>query len=66
MDWNQTLTIVFTTLSGIVGVFLVSRRDMQIMDSNHREDMKNMDDKLVKMDEKWERLFSLFVEKFKG
>jgi hypothetical protein len=39
---------------------------MQIMDSNHREDMKNMDDKLVKMDEKWERLFSLFVEKFKG
>lgn len=59
MDWTQTLTIVFTTLGGVVGVFLVSRRDMQIMDANHRADIKNMD-------EKWERLFGLFVERFKG
>lgn len=67
MDWTQTLTIVFTTLSGVVGVFLVSRRDMEIMDVKRREDVKTMDANhradIKNMDDKWAKLFGLFVEK---
>lgn len=35
------------------------RKDMQIMNDNHRDDMQIMD-------EKWTKLFGLFVEKLKG
>ena len=60
MDWTQCLTIIGTNIGLGLGLFLITRKDMQLMDSNHREDMQHMD-------AKWERLFGLFLElKSKG
>lgn len=66
MDWTQCLTIIGTTISVSGGLFLITRKDMQLMenkltqhsirmDENHREDM-------AKIDNKWEKLFGLFIE----
>lgn len=57
MEWIQVLTIVATMLAGVFAFFQITKQEIDIireqinrMDSFHREDMKNMD-------EKWERLF---------
>ena len=55
MDWTQCLTIIGTTVGTAAGLFLITRKDIQLMDKNHREDLQHMD-------AKWERLFSLFIE----
>ncbi len=66
MDWTHTITIIGTTLGGVAGVFLINRKDMQLMDRNHREDMAKMDanhrEDIAKIDSKWDNLFRLFVE----
>ena len=73
MDWIHTITIISTTIGAVGGVFLINRKDMQLMDKNHREDlakidenhrqdMAKMDAKIDKIDSKWENLFKLFVE----
>lgn len=69
MDWTQCLTIIGTNIGLGLGLFLITRKDMQLMDKNHREDMQHMDARLEymdakweRMDAKWERLFSLFLE----
>ena len=58
MDWTQCLTIIGTTVGTAAGLFLITRKDIQLMDKNHREDLQHMD-------AKWERLFSLFIEQGK-
>ena len=66
MDWTQCLTIIGTTLGATSVLFFITRKDIQLMDDrmtksmemmdkNHREDMQHMDNK-------WERLFGLFLE----
>lgn len=73
MDWTHTITIISTTIGAVGGVFLINRKDMQLMDKNHRQDLAKIDAKIDKMDEnhredlakidsKWENLFKLFVE----
>jgi hypothetical protein len=73
MDWTHTITIISTTIGAVGGVFLINRKDMQLMDKNHRQDIAKIDAKIDKMDEnhredlakidsKWENLFKLFVE----
>lgn len=54
MDWQ-----FFTIIATIAGSYYMIRRDIKIdmlqMQTFHREDLKAMDDK-------WERLFALFVQ----
>ena len=65
MDWTQCLTIIGTTVGTAAGLFLITRKDIQLMDKNHREDLQHMDKNMQNMDAKWERLFSLFIEQGK-
>ena len=51
MDWIHTITIISTTIGTVGGVFLINRKDMQLMDRNHREDLTKMDAKIDKIDE---------------
>ena len=62
MDWTQCLTIIGTNIGLGLWLFLITRKDIQLMDKNHREDIQYMDAKWEHMDAKWERLFSLFLE----
>lgn len=71
MDWAQVLTIMATMLAGVFAFYQITKQEIgvireqiNIMNSNHREDIQKMDDKWQRMDEKWERLFEkLLVNK---
>lgn len=54
MDW-QFFTIIGTIAASYYMMHRDIKKDMLQMQHIHREDIKNMDDK-------WERLFSLFVQ----
>jgi hypothetical protein len=60
MGWDQCLTIIITTIGAAGSFFWITRSDMQKMEANHREDMKQ-----------WAVLFEKFhildkdVEKFR-
>jgi hypothetical protein len=70
MDWTQTYTIISTTLGGTLAAclsfYIITAKRMdrtdQMIDANnknHREDM-------IRMDEKWERLFEKLLLKEQG
>mgnify|MGYP003594497966 CR=1 FL=1 len=70
MDWTQVYTIIATTLGGTIGACAffyiitakrIDRTDqmIDINNKNHREDM-------IRMDEKWERLFEKLLIKEQG
>ena len=63
MDWAQTFTIVGTTLGATFGFYLIIRDDIKSMDNRHREDMVRMDERFIRMDKKWERLFEKLFDK---
>jgi hypothetical protein len=64
MDWTQTITIIGTIAGLVFYMRKEHREDVKTMDANHREDVKNMDASMQRMDDKWAKLFGLFVEKF--
>lgn len=64
MEWSQTLAIIATLIGATFTFFKLTRdeisvirEDMKRMDAHHREDMQKMDEKIDRMDAKWERLF---------
>lgn len=71
MDWTQCLTIIGSTIGAVTGLFLITRKDMQLMDKNHREDMKDFEKRWTAADIRWAALFEKFhildkdMEKFR-
>jgi hypothetical protein len=59
MEWSQALTIILTILTGTVGSTYIF-----YMITEKRID--KMDAALIRMDEKWERLFEKLLLKEQG
>lgn len=57
MDVAQFSTIMITMIAGVMAIYKFIRDDRKLMNAHHREGMKIMDEKFIKIDEKWERLF---------
>lgn len=57
MDVAQFSTIMITMIAGVMAIYKFIRDDMKLMNAHHREGMKIMDEKFIKIDEKWECLF---------
>ncbi len=62
MEWMQVLTIIAATVGSTYAFYMITAERINRMETFHREDIKSMDEKMIKIDEKWERLFSLFVQ----
>lgn len=58
----QVLTIIAATVGSTYAFYMITAERINRMETFHREDIKSMDEKMIKIDEKWERLFSLFVQ----
>jgi len=68
MDWTPILTTVISLLAGVYIFYQLTEKkidkldeQIKLIDSNHREDLKVINDRWIKMDEKWERLFERFL-----
>lgn len=64
MDWNQFLALAGTLVAVLYTFYQMTkkaiadfREQMKLINEHHRQDMKCMDEKFMKIDEKWERLF---------
>jgi hypothetical protein len=64
MDWTQTFTIIGSMIGAVYAFYHITEKridktdeSIKRMETHHREDMHKMDEKLEKMDAKWERLF---------
>lgn len=62
MDLVQFLTIIGTIAASYYMIRRDIKMDMIQMQTIHREDIQRMDAAIIRMDEKWEKLFSLFVQ----
>lgn len=51
MDWMQVLTILAATIGSTYAFYMITERRMDKMDAA-----------LIRMDEKWERLFEMWIK----
>lgn len=63
MDISYFTTLMITIIAGVFAIYKFIRDDMKLMNAQHREDMGTMADRLILMDQKWERLFEKLLIK---
>ncbi len=64
MDMIQYITLLATMIGGIYGFYQITKQEIGVireqitlMNTHHREDIIAINDRMEKMDKKWESLF---------
>jgi hypothetical protein len=64
MDWSQYITFMATMLGALYAFYQITKQEIgiireqiNVMETHHREDIRAMDDRIGKLDEKFETRF---------